>query len=174
MQTVIRGASQLKVTRSRRTPGSSAGTGDRRTSSLPAQAVQPPYHLFRRGIEAGLLPYAAAHHIGVLACGPPARGLLGGTITEATTFGPGDWRSHSPASPSSSRSPPSGSGAPTWPAPRPRRAPRPGTKPAPRWQRPGNPAGPGPAADDLRGVTDVSSSPDAPEPDRRPEPGRPR
>jgi hypothetical protein len=61
------------------------------------QAVQPPYHLSRRGIEAGLLPYAAAHHIGVLASGPLARGPLGGTIAEATTFGPGDWRSHSPA-----------------------------------------------------------------------------
>jgi hypothetical protein len=61
------------------------------------QAVQPPCHLSRRGIGAGLLPYAAAHHIGVLACGPLARGLPGGTITEATTFGPGDWRSHSPA-----------------------------------------------------------------------------
>ena len=89
MQTVIRGASQLKVTRSRMAPGSSAGTGGRWTSRPPAEAVQPPYHLFRRGIEAGLLPYAAAHHIGVLACGPLARGLLGGTITEATTFGPG-------------------------------------------------------------------------------------
>jgi aryl-alcohol dehydrogenase-like predicted oxidoreductase len=52
------------------------------------EAVQPPYHVFRRGIEAGLLPDAAAHHIGVLACGPLARGLPGGTITEATTFGP--------------------------------------------------------------------------------------
>ena len=69
MQTVIPGASQLKVTRSRMPPGSSAGTGDRWTSRLPVEAVQPPYHLFRRGIEAGLLPYAAAHHIGVLACG---------------------------------------------------------------------------------------------------------
>ena len=97
MQTVIRGASQLKVTRSRIAPGSSAGTGDRWTSRPPVEAVQPPYHLFRRGIEAGLLPCAAAHHIGVLAYGPLARGLLGGTITEATTFGPGDWRSHSPA-----------------------------------------------------------------------------
>jgi aryl-alcohol dehydrogenase-like predicted oxidoreductase len=57
------------------------------------EAVQPPYHLFRRGIEAGLLPYAAAHHIGVLARGPLARG----TITEATRFGPGHWRSHGPA-----------------------------------------------------------------------------
>ena len=62
MQTVIRGASQLKATRSRMTPGSSARTGDRRTSRRPAEAVQPPYHLFRRDIEAGLLPYAAAYH----------------------------------------------------------------------------------------------------------------
>src|SRR5262245_59832942 len=61
-------------------PGSSAGTGDRWTSRLPVKAVQPPYHLFRRGIEAGPLPYAAAHHIGVLAYGPLARGLPGGTI----------------------------------------------------------------------------------------------
>ena len=98
MQTVIRGVSQLKVTRSRMAPGSSAGTGGRWTSRPPVEAVPPPCHLFRRGIEAGLLPYAAAHHIGVLACGPLARGLPGGTITEATTFGPGDWRSHSPAS----------------------------------------------------------------------------
>ena len=97
MQTVIRGASQLKVTRSRMTPGSSAGTGGRWTSRLPAEAVQPPCHLFRRGIEAGPLPYAAAHHISVLAYGRLARGLPVGTIAEATTFGPGDWRSHSPA-----------------------------------------------------------------------------
>jgi len=97
MQTMIRGTSQLTVTRSRMTPGSPAGTGGRRTSRLPAEAVQPPCHLFRRGIAAGLPPYAAAHHIGVLAYRPLARGLLGGTITEATMFGPGDWRSRSPA-----------------------------------------------------------------------------
>ncbi|HEX3711577.1 MAG TPA: aldo/keto reductase [Trebonia sp.] len=64
---------------------------------LPVETVQPPYHLFRRDIEADLLPYAAAHDIGVLAYGPLAHGLLGGAITPATTFGPGDWRSHSPA-----------------------------------------------------------------------------
>jgi aryl-alcohol dehydrogenase-like predicted oxidoreductase len=97
MQTVVRGVSQLKVTRSRMASGSSAGTGGRWTSRLPVEAVQPPYHLFRRGIEAALLPFAAAHHIGVLAYGPLARGLLGGTIAEATAFGAGDWRSHSPA-----------------------------------------------------------------------------
>ena len=64
---------------------------------LPAETVQPPYHLFRRDIEADLLPYARAHHIGVLAYGPLAHGPLSGTITEATTFGGDDWRSHSPA-----------------------------------------------------------------------------
>jgi aryl-alcohol dehydrogenase-like predicted oxidoreductase len=64
---------------------------------LPAETIQPPYHLFRRDIENGLLPYAAAHHIGVLAYGPLAHGLLGGAITAATTFAAGDWRAHSPA-----------------------------------------------------------------------------
>ena len=64
---------------------------------LPVGTVQPPYHLFRRDIEADLLPYAAAHHIGVLAYGPLAHGLLGGAITEATAFAAGDWRAHSPA-----------------------------------------------------------------------------
>jgi aryl-alcohol dehydrogenase-like predicted oxidoreductase len=66
-------------------------------SVLPVETVQPPYHLFRRDIEADLLPYASAHNIGVLAYGPLAHGLLGGAITEATVFEPGDWRSHSPA-----------------------------------------------------------------------------
>jgi aryl-alcohol dehydrogenase-like predicted oxidoreductase len=64
---------------------------------LPVETVQPPYHLFRRDIEVGLLPYAAAHDIGVLAYGPLAHGLLGGAITATSTFGAGDWRSHSPA-----------------------------------------------------------------------------
>jgi aryl-alcohol dehydrogenase-like predicted oxidoreductase len=64
---------------------------------LPVETVQPPYHLFRRDIEADLLPYAAAHDIGVLAYGPLAHGLLGGAITDTTSFGPGDWRAHNPA-----------------------------------------------------------------------------
>ncbi len=70
---------------------------DEFSAVLPAETVQPPYHLFRRDIEAGPLPYAAAHGIGVLAYGPLAHGLLGGTITEATRFDAGDWRAHSPA-----------------------------------------------------------------------------
>ena len=31
----------------------------------------------------------------LLAYGPLAHGLLGGTVTTATAFGPGDWRAHS-------------------------------------------------------------------------------
>ena len=66
---------------------------------LPVETVRPPYHLFRRDIEAGLLPYAQAHDIGVLAYGPLAHGLLGGAIAEATTFSfsADDWRARSPA-----------------------------------------------------------------------------
>jgi aryl-alcohol dehydrogenase-like predicted oxidoreductase len=70
---------------------------ERFAAVLPVETIQPPYHLFRRDIEADLLPYAAAHSIGVLAYGPLAHGLLGGAITGATTFAAGDWRAHSPA-----------------------------------------------------------------------------
>lgn len=62
---------------------------------LQVETLQPPYHLFRRGIEASILPYAAAHDIGVLVYGPLAHGLLSGTMTEAMSFPPPDWRSHS-------------------------------------------------------------------------------
>ena len=62
---------------------------------LPVETVQPPYHLFRRGIETGLLPSAHAHPIGVLTSGPLAHGLLGGVIKATTTFGADDWCAHS-------------------------------------------------------------------------------
>jgi aryl-alcohol dehydrogenase-like predicted oxidoreductase len=57
--------------------------------------VQPPYHLFRREIEASILPFAQEHGIGVLVYGPMAHGLLSGRMTERTTFAPDDWRSKS-------------------------------------------------------------------------------
>ena len=63
------------------------------SAALPVETLQPPYHLFRRDIEAAILPYAAAHDIGVLVYGPLAHGLLSGGMTEATTFAPTDWRS---------------------------------------------------------------------------------
>jgi aryl-alcohol dehydrogenase-like predicted oxidoreductase len=59
------------------------------------ETLQPPYHLFRREIEADVLPYCAAHGMGVLVYGPLAHGLLSGTMTEHTAFAADDWRGHS-------------------------------------------------------------------------------
>jgi aryl-alcohol dehydrogenase-like predicted oxidoreductase len=62
----------------------------------PVETLQPPYHLFRREIEADILPYAREHDIGVLVYGTVGHGLLTGTMNETTTFAPDDWRSQSP------------------------------------------------------------------------------
>ncbi|HTV74057.1 MAG TPA: aldo/keto reductase [Candidatus Acidoferrales bacterium] len=59
-------------------------------------ALQPPYHLFRRDVEREILPYCKAHGIGVLVYGPLAHGLLSGAMNANTTFAPDDWRSKSP------------------------------------------------------------------------------
>ena len=59
------------------------------------ETLQPPYHMFRRDIEAEILPYTAEQDIGVLAYGPLAHGLLTGTMSIHTTFPADDWRSHS-------------------------------------------------------------------------------
>lgn len=57
--------------------------------------IQPPYHLFRRDVEATILPYCEEHHIGVQAYGPLAHGLLTGRYSPTTTFPADDWRSKS-------------------------------------------------------------------------------
>jgi aryl-alcohol dehydrogenase-like predicted oxidoreductase len=67
------------------------------SATLAVETLQPPYHLFRRDIEADVLPYTAANDIGVLVYGPLAHGLLGGHLSAATHFDPGDWRAKSPA-----------------------------------------------------------------------------
>ena len=54
------------------------------------ETLQPPYDLFRRGIEAQILPYAGEHDIGVLVYGALAHGLLTGTMDENTTFAQDD------------------------------------------------------------------------------------
>jgi hypothetical protein len=66
------------------------------SATLPVETLQPPYHLFRRDIEAEVLPYTEANDIGVLVYGPLAHGLLGGRLGPDTTFTPGDWRAKSP------------------------------------------------------------------------------
>jgi len=65
------------------------------SKTLQVETLQPPYHLFRRDIEASILPYTRAHDIGVLVYGPLAHGLLSGALTAETKFAPGDWRSKS-------------------------------------------------------------------------------
>lgn len=61
----------------------------------PVETLQPPYHLFHRDIEGGILHYTQAHDIGVLVYGPLAHGLLSGHLRVDTRFAPDDWRSHS-------------------------------------------------------------------------------
>jgi aryl-alcohol dehydrogenase-like predicted oxidoreductase len=65
------------------------------SATLPVETLQPPYHLFRREIEDGELPYCRAHNIGVLVYGPLAHGLLTGTLSTQTAFAADDWRSTS-------------------------------------------------------------------------------
>jgi aryl-alcohol dehydrogenase-like predicted oxidoreductase len=59
------------------------------------ETAQPPYNLFRRDIEADLVPYCRAHDIGVLVYGPLAHGLLTGTLKPDSGFADDDWRSKS-------------------------------------------------------------------------------
>jgi aryl-alcohol dehydrogenase-like predicted oxidoreductase len=63
--------------------------------TLPVETLQAPYDLFRRDIEAGVLPYTEAHDIGVLVYGPLAHGLLNGSLGPGTRFARDDWRSRS-------------------------------------------------------------------------------
>src|ERR671918_2732744 len=60
------------------------------------ETLQPPYDLFRRDVEAEILPYCREHDIGVLVYGALAHGLLTGTMDEHTTFAEDDWRSGAP------------------------------------------------------------------------------
>jgi aryl-alcohol dehydrogenase-like predicted oxidoreductase len=61
----------------------------------PVETLQPPYHLFRRAIEADPLPYCREHNIGVLVYSPLGSGLLTGALTPDSTFEDSDWRSKS-------------------------------------------------------------------------------
>jgi aryl-alcohol dehydrogenase-like predicted oxidoreductase len=57
---------------------------------------QPPYSLFRREIEADVLPWCVQHGLGVLAYAPMAHGLLSGTYRPGRKHPEGDWRAHDP------------------------------------------------------------------------------
>lgn len=59
-------------------------------------AVQPPYNLFEREIEADILPYAVKTGLTVLSYGALCRGLLSGKMTPATHFHGDDLRLNDP------------------------------------------------------------------------------
>jgi aryl-alcohol dehydrogenase-like predicted oxidoreductase len=47
----------------------------------PVTSLQPPYSLLARGIEDAILPFCAAHGIGVICYSPMQKGLLSGAFT---------------------------------------------------------------------------------------------
>lgn len=59
-------------------------------------AIQPPYNLFEREIEADVLPYAEKHDLAVLCYGPLCRGLLSGKMTKSRVFNGDDLRKADP------------------------------------------------------------------------------
>ena len=64
--------------------------------SAPIHSVQPPYNLFEREAESGVLRYAAGHNIAVLCYGALCRGLLTGKMTATTQFLGDDLRRNDP------------------------------------------------------------------------------
>jgi len=66
----------------------------RKAASL--DAIQSPYNLFEREIEADVLPYAAHTQLTVLSYGALCRGLLSGRMTPATQFDGDDLRKVDP------------------------------------------------------------------------------
>lgn len=59
-------------------------------------AVQLAYNMLNREIEQDILPYCADNKISVVAYGPLAFGILGGTYTEDFVLEDGDWRKSVP------------------------------------------------------------------------------
>jgi aryl-alcohol dehydrogenase-like predicted oxidoreductase len=63
----------------------------------PVETLQSPLHLFQRGIQHEILPYARRLDIGFLAYSPLGSGLLTGALNASTRFDEADWRSRSSA-----------------------------------------------------------------------------
>lgn len=64
--------------------------------AAPLAAVQPPYNLFEREIEADVLPYAVRSNLAVLAYSPLCRGLLTGKVTADRSYEGDDLRKTDP------------------------------------------------------------------------------
>ena len=58
----------------------------------PVAAVQPPYNMLQRQIEADLVPYCREHNIALCIYWPLLKGLLAGKLPRDYVFRPGDGR----------------------------------------------------------------------------------
>jgi aryl-alcohol dehydrogenase-like predicted oxidoreductase len=73
---------------------------ERLQAIAPIASLQPPYSMLRRDVEAEILPFCAAHNIGVVAYSPMQTGLLTGKVTRewVNSLPADDWRrTRSPA-----------------------------------------------------------------------------
>jgi aryl-alcohol dehydrogenase-like predicted oxidoreductase len=61
-------------------------------AACPLTAIQPPYNMLMRGIEADILPWCQSQGVAVLVYWPLMKGLLAGKIARDTVFGPDDSR----------------------------------------------------------------------------------
>ncbi|MEY3174201.1 MAG: ral stress protein 69 [Planctomycetota bacterium] len=62
----------------------------------PLTAVQPPYNLLQRGIEADLVPWCCERQISICIYWPLLKGLLAGLLPRNHIFSPGDGRAKYP------------------------------------------------------------------------------
>ena len=65
----------------------------------PVASLQPPYSMIRRDIESELLPFCAAHDIGVIVYSPMQSGILTGRFTRerVANLPDSDWRKRAPS-----------------------------------------------------------------------------
>jgi aryl-alcohol dehydrogenase-like predicted oxidoreductase len=63
-----------------------------RATGVPLHSLQSPYSILRPAVKETVLPWCAAHGVGVIAYSPLFRGLLFGTWTKDKTFAEGDSR----------------------------------------------------------------------------------
>ena len=75
----------------------SVGQLERAESISPVEALQPPYSLLDRDVEAEILPYCEEHGIGVIVYSPMSSGLLTGRMTREriASLPDDDWRRQS-------------------------------------------------------------------------------
>jgi len=64
----------------------------------PITTLQPPYSMLKRDIEPEIVPWCAAHQVGIVAYSPMQAGLLTGKFTaeRAAALPENDWRKRSP------------------------------------------------------------------------------